>query len=127
MVLMALLISTFVTTPLVVAVYKAPEWRDEDTNTEVFQGRKLILNSECAQLACFHSTRYIPALMNLIEASLGTGTNRGLRAYAMHLMEPDQVRRGCGKQRGGTYGCYSNVTYHMVAVFLLLRDNYPGL
>ncbi|XP_058100300.1 cation/H(+) antiporter 18-like isoform X2 [Magnolia sinica] len=84
MVLMALF-TTFITTPLVVAFYKplkrssipykhrTIEREDQDTQLRI--------------LACFHSTGNIPTMINLIEASRGTGRHAGLSVYALHLME----------------------------------------
>ncbi|RWR95124.1 cation/H+ antiporter 19 [Cinnamomum micranthum f. kanehirae] len=82
MVLMALF-TTFITTPIVMAVYKparkaAPykhktiDRKDRDTELRI--------------LACFHSNRNIPTIINLIESSRGT-SRRGISVYAMHLME----------------------------------------
>ena len=44
-------------------------------------------NAQLRILACFHSTTNIPAMINLIEASRGTGKKEGLCVYALHLME----------------------------------------
>jgi hypothetical protein len=41
---------------------------------------------ELRVLACFHSSRDVPTLLNLVEASRGTGRRR-LSVYAMHLVE----------------------------------------
>lgn len=38
-------------------------------------------------LVCFHSARDIPSMLNLVEASRGTGKREGLCLYALHLME----------------------------------------
>ncbi|KAJ4968054.1 hypothetical protein NE237_014755 [Protea cynaroides] len=84
MVLMALF-TTFITTPLVMAVYK-PEKR----NKANYKHRTIESTHSSTQLrilACFHSTNNIPALINLIEASRGTGNRKGLCVYCMHLME----------------------------------------
>ncbi|XP_078160918.1 cation/H(+) antiporter 19-like [Carex rostrata] len=83
LVLMALF-TTFITTPIVKAVYKparsvAPyKHRTIEHTTET--------GSEFRVMACFHTSRNIPALINLIEASRGT-KRRLLTVYAMHLVE----------------------------------------
>ncbi|KAJ9148012.1 hypothetical protein P3X46_030111 [Hevea brasiliensis] len=84
-VLMAIF-TTFITTPIVIAVYKPAkqaiiadykhrtiERKDPDTQLRI--------------LSCFHSTWNIPTLINLIEASRGTEKRQGLCVYALHLME----------------------------------------
>nr|GMD72523.1 cation/H(+) antiporter 18-like [Ipomoea batatas] len=83
MVLMALF-TTFITTPSVIAVYKpakmaVTEYKRRSVESKDSSGKLRIL-------ACFHSTRNIPSLINLIEASRGK-EKRELRVYAMHLME----------------------------------------
>ncbi len=78
--------TTFITTPIVIAVYKPAkqaiiadykhrtiERKDPDTQLRI--------------LSCFHSTWNIPTLINLIEASRGTEKRQGLCVYALHLME----------------------------------------
>lgn len=83
LVLMALF-TTFITTPLVTAVYKparpvAPyKHRTIERATES--------DSEFRVMACFHTSRNIPTLINLIESSRGT-KRRPLTVYAMHLIE----------------------------------------
>ncbi|KAA8522472.1 hypothetical protein F0562_013167 [Nyssa sinensis] len=85
MVLMALF-TTFITTPLVVAVYK-PAKRMGTAEYKHRTIQRKDLNTRLRMLACFHSTRNIPTLINLIEASRGTEKRKGLCVYAMHLME----------------------------------------
>ncbi|KAL8111456.1 hypothetical protein AgCh_019250 [Apium graveolens] len=85
LVLMALF-TTFITTPVVVAVYKPAKKLDK----AAYKHRTVQRNetkSPLRILTCFHSTRSIPTLINFIEASRGTGRRGGLRVYAMHLME----------------------------------------
>ncbi|KAJ6703511.1 CATION/H + ANTIPORTER [Salix viminalis] len=85
MVLMAIF-TTFITTPLVVAVYKPAKRSSRDD----YKNRKIERNDTNTQLrilTCFHSARNIPTMINLIEASRGTGKKEGLCVYAMHLME----------------------------------------
>ncbi|XP_027360776.1 cation/H(+) antiporter 18-like [Abrus precatorius] len=85
MVLMALF-TTFITTPLVVAVYKpARKGRIADYKYRTI-GRKNP-NSQLRILACFHGARNIPSLINLIEASRGIQKRDALCVYAMHLKE----------------------------------------
>ncbi|KAK7291767.1 hypothetical protein RIF29_07164 [Crotalaria pallida] len=81
-VLMALF-TTFITTPIVMAVYK-PARRGAPYMHKTIQRKQI--DSELRVLACFHSTRNIPTLINLIESSRGTRRAR-LCIYAMHLME----------------------------------------
>ncbi|XP_042505093.1 cation/H(+) antiporter 18-like [Macadamia integrifolia] len=85
MVLMALF-TTFITTPLVVAVYK-PARR---ANMGDYKHRTIDRRdprTEFRVLACFHSSINIPTLINLIEVSRGTDREQGLCVYSMHLME----------------------------------------
>ncbi|PIA44749.1 hypothetical protein AQUCO_01700383v1 [Aquilegia coerulea] len=82
LVLMALF-TTFITTPIVLAIYK-PARMVKSYKHRTIQRKDL--DAELRILACFHSTRTIPSLLNLIESSRGT-RRRGLCVYAMHLME----------------------------------------
>ncbi|KAJ4950831.1 hypothetical protein NE237_027663 [Protea cynaroides] len=85
MVLMALF-TTFITTPLVVAVYKPAR----KVNMEDYKHRTITRKDPSTQLrilACFHSTISVPTLTNLIEVSRGTDRQQGLCVYCMHLME----------------------------------------
>ncbi|MED6122981.1 Cation/H(+) antiporter 19 [Stylosanthes scabra] len=82
-VLMALF-TTFITTPIVMAVYK-PARRGAPYKYKTIQRKDL--DTELRMLACFHSTRSIPTLLNLIESSRGTKKSGKLCIYAMHLME----------------------------------------
>ncbi|CAI9090915.1 OLC1v1025803C1 [Oldenlandia corymbosa var. corymbosa] len=85
MVLMALF-TTFITTPLVRAVYKpARRTKRDDYKHRTIERKNR--NSELRILACFHSARNIPSIINLFEASRGTQKRESLRVYAMHLME----------------------------------------
>ncbi|KAL2544282.1 Cation/H(+) antiporter 18 [Forsythia ovata] len=84
MVLMALF-TTFITTPLVVSIYKPAQMaRSEYKNRTI---KRKDSSSQLRILTCFQSTRNIPTLINLMEASRGIGKREGLRVYAMHLME----------------------------------------
>ncbi|XP_062204542.1 cation/H(+) antiporter 19-like [Phragmites australis] len=84
MVLMALF-TTFITTPIVMAIYKParPSVPYKRRTVECAPGDA---NSELRVLACFHTNRNIPTLLNLVEASRGRG-HRRLVMYAMHLVE----------------------------------------
>ncbi|CAK8563907.1 unnamed protein product [Lathyrus sativus] len=82
-VLMALF-TTFITTPIVMAVYK-PARRGAPYKHKTIQRKDR--ESELRVLACFHSTRNIPTLINLVESSRGTRKRGRLCIYAMHLME----------------------------------------
>ncbi|KAI9113734.1 hypothetical protein K1719_014985 [Acacia pycnantha] len=82
-VLMALF-TTFITTPIVMAVYK-PARRGAPYKHKTIQRKDQ--EAELRVLACFHSTRNIPTLINLVESSRGTRKRGKLCIYAMHLME----------------------------------------
>ncbi|XP_049381958.1 cation/H(+) antiporter 18-like [Solanum stenotomum] len=84
MVLMALF-TTFMTTPLVIATYKPAKMAVTE-----YKNRTIMRKDTSKQLrilTCFHGTRNIPTLINLIEATRGTEKKEGLRVYAMHLLE----------------------------------------
>ncbi|XP_021838512.1 cation/H(+) antiporter 18-like [Spinacia oleracea] len=83
MVLMAL-VTTFITTPIVTAVYKPAK------RTRAYKLRTIQRKDSTSQLrimSCFHSNGNIPTMINLIEALRGTEKKQGLTVYAMHLME----------------------------------------
>ncbi|KAG4403927.1 hypothetical protein GLYMA_01G223600v4 [Glycine max] len=85
MVLMAVF-TTFITTPLVTAVYKpARKGKIVDYKYRTI-GRKNA-NSQLRILTCFHGARNIPSMINLIEASRGIRKGDALCVYAMHLKE----------------------------------------
>lgn len=85
MVLMAIF-TTFITTPLVMAVYKPAKRRNQVENKYKTVERK-DPNTQLRIMTLFYSTRNIPTMINLIEASRGTDKREGLCVYAMHLME----------------------------------------
>ena len=66
MVLMAVF-TTFITTPLVTAVYK-PARKGKITNYKYRTIGRKNANSQLRILACFHGARNIPSMINLIEA-----------------------------------------------------------
>ncbi|PKA56623.1 Cation/H(+) antiporter 19 [Apostasia shenzhenica] len=82
MVLMALF-TTFITTPIVTAIYK-PARRAAPYKHRRIERRDS--GSELRVLACFHGRRIISSIINLIESSRGTGRG-GITVYAMHLVE----------------------------------------
>ncbi|KAK9698508.1 hypothetical protein RND81_08G109700 [Saponaria officinalis] len=84
MVLMALF-TTFITTPLVMAVYKPANNRKRPYKTRTIQRKDPA--SQLRIMACFHSGSNIPTMINLIEAARGTEKKQGISVYAMHLME----------------------------------------
>ncbi|KAI3468652.1 hypothetical protein Pfo_025315 [Paulownia fortunei] len=84
MVLMALF-TTFITTPTVITIYKPARMARSEYKHRTIQRKKS--DTQLRLLTCFHSTRNIPTLINLMEASRGTGNREGLRVYTMHLME----------------------------------------
>ncbi|OMO79672.1 Cation/H+ exchanger [Corchorus capsularis] len=84
MVLMALF-TTFITTPVVMAVYKPSRGRKEDYKHRSIERKNP--DTQLRILACFHSARNIPSMINLLEASRGVAKREGLSVYALHLME----------------------------------------
>ncbi|XP_066356255.1 cation/H(+) antiporter 19-like [Miscanthus floridulus] len=84
MVLMALF-TTFITTPIVMAIYK-PARRTVPYKRRTVECAPGDADSELRVLACFHTNRHIPTLLNLVEATRGTARRR-LTMYAMHLVE----------------------------------------
>ncbi|CAA2938511.1 cation H(+) antiporter 18-like [Olea europaea subsp. europaea] len=84
MVLMALF-TTFMTTPLVISVYKPAQMATSQYKNRTIKRKDT--SSQLRILTCFQSTRNVPTLINLMEASRGIGKREGLRVYAMHLME----------------------------------------
>uniref|UniRef100_A0A0D9Y1H3 Uncharacterized protein n=1 Tax=Leersia perrieri TaxID=77586 RepID=A0A0D9Y1H3_9ORYZ len=85
MVLMALF-TTFITTPIVMAVYKPARPSVPYKRRTVDPAGSGDADGELRVLACFHTNRNIPTLLNLVESSRGTGRGR-LVMYAMHLVE----------------------------------------
>ncbi|KAK8965119.1 Cation/H(+) antiporter 19 [Platanthera guangdongensis] len=88
MVLMALF-TTFMTTPIVMGIFKPARKAAE---AAAYRHRKIERrmndsDGELRILACFHGSRNIPTLINLIESSRGTRRRGGLAVYAMHLVE----------------------------------------
>jgi hypothetical protein len=84
MVLMAL-VTTFLTTPAISAVYR-PARRQASYTHRTVERDDADADSELRVLACFHASRGIPTLINLVEASRGTRRSK-LTMYAMHLVE----------------------------------------
>lgn len=84
MVLMALF-TTFITTPVVMSIYKPARLAASKYKRRMIQTEKS--SSRLSLLFCFNSNSSIPSLLNLIEISRGTAYTSGLRVYAMHLME----------------------------------------
>ena len=84
MVLMAL-VTTFITTPTVMALYKPAR------NQVPYSRRVLYVpgskdDAELRVLACVHGMPNVHAIINLIEASRGT-RKRTLRMYILHLLQ----------------------------------------
>ncbi|WCJ34710.1 Cation/H(+) antiporter 18 [Euphorbia peplus] len=84
-VLMAIF-TTFVTTPVVIAIYKPAKLAIRGDYKHRSIERKNP-NTELRILTCFHSYTNIPTMINVIEASRGTEKRQGLCVYALHLME----------------------------------------
>ncbi|OVA06730.1 Cation/H+ exchanger [Macleaya cordata] len=85
MVLMALF-TTFITTPIVMIIYK-PSKREGSADYKNKTIERKDASSQLRILSCFHSTKNIPTMINLIEASRGSGRQEGLCVYALHLTE----------------------------------------
>ncbi|KAG9142506.1 hypothetical protein Leryth_017007 [Lithospermum erythrorhizon] len=84
MVMMALF-TTFITTPVVIAIYKPAK-----IAVTKYKHRRIQRDSPNAKLkmlTCFYGSKNIPSLINLVEASRGVEKKGGLTVYAMHLME----------------------------------------
>ncbi|KAL3498944.1 hypothetical protein ACH5RR_041676 [Cinchona calisaya] len=84
LVLMALF-TTFITTPVVTVIYLPLKMARSEYKHRTIQRKET--SSLLRLLTCFHSSRNIPSLINLIEASRGVEKREGLHVYAMHLME----------------------------------------
>ncbi|XP_077251247.1 cation/H(+) antiporter 18-like [Tasmannia lanceolata] len=84
MVLMALF-TTFITTPIVIAIFKPARRTSTPYKHRTIQRKDR--GTQLRIMSCFHSSRNIPTLINLIEASRGIDSRAGLCVYAMHLME----------------------------------------
>ncbi|XP_020113734.1 cation/H(+) antiporter 19-like isoform X1 [Ananas comosus] len=82
LVLMAL-VTTFLTTPVVMAIYKPARRAAPYKHRAVDRADA---GSELRVLACFHTSRNIPTIINVVESSRGT-RRRGLTVYAVHLVE----------------------------------------
>ncbi len=83
MVLMALF-TTFITTPLVMAIYKPAR------NPIPYTRKKLDMQDDPKNdfriMSCVHGMKNVPAMINLMETTRGI-RKRALRLYILHLME----------------------------------------
>ncbi|CAI9274483.1 unnamed protein product [Lactuca saligna] len=86
LVLMAL-VTTFITTPSVIAVYKPAKAPTKSEYKQRTIYRKGFASSQFRMFFTFHGIRNLPTIVNLIEASRGTGKKETLTVHAMHLME----------------------------------------
>ncbi|KAL6349000.1 hypothetical protein AAG906_033656 [Vitis piasezkii] len=84
MVLMALF-TTFITTPLVISVYK-PAKRPSKADYKHRTIDRKNPNGELRILVCFRSTNNIPTMINLIEASRGTGKRKDFRSSVISMV-----------------------------------------
>ncbi|KAE8670830.1 Cation/H(+) antiporter 18 [Hibiscus syriacus] len=82
-VLMALF-TTFITTPVVMAVYKPARWKTDYKYRTI---ERKNADTQLRILACLHTARNIPSMINLFEVSRGVAKREGLSVYALHLME----------------------------------------
>ncbi|XP_074271236.1 cation/H(+) antiporter 20-like [Silene latifolia] len=95
LVLMALF-TTFITTPIVMAIYK-PEKRDTYSPKRKLQPDPSQMDPSVAgtstskdvfrMLACAHGPGNVPGLINLIESTRSTVDKSKLKLYIMHLVE----------------------------------------
>ncbi|KAG9141174.1 hypothetical protein Leryth_001664 [Lithospermum erythrorhizon] len=85
MVLMALF-TTFITTPIVLSVYK-PAKRESGSAYKHRTIERKNSNTQLRILTCFHSSRNIPSIINLLESSRGIQKLESLCVYALHLRE----------------------------------------
>ncbi|XP_076951879.1 cation/H(+) antiporter 18-like [Bidens hawaiensis] len=87
LVLMAL-VTTFITTPSVIAVYKPAKKLAEAEYKHRTIYRKGSATGQLRMFFTFHGIRNLPTIINLIEASRETGRKKEtLSVHAMHLME----------------------------------------
>lgn len=86
MVLMALF-TTFITTPVVMAVYKPARRAKKEGEYKHRTVERENTNSQLRILTCFHGAGSIPSMINLLEASRGIEKGEGLCVYALHLRE----------------------------------------
>ncbi|KAH9620473.1 hypothetical protein KSS87_016583 [Heliosperma pusillum] len=95
LVLMALF-TTFMTTPIVMAIYK-PDKRDIRSPKRKLQSNRFQIEptsgsspntrDEFKMLACAHGPGNVPGLINLIESTRSTVEKSKLKLYIMHLIE----------------------------------------
>ncbi len=78
------LFTTFITTPLVMAIYKPAR------NPIPYTRKKLDMQDDPKNdfriLSCVHGMKNVPAMINLMETTRGI-RKRALRLYILHLME----------------------------------------
>jgi hypothetical protein len=86
MVLMALF-TTFITTPIVMAVYKPARRAKKEGEYKHRTVERDNTNTQLRILTCFHGAGSIPSMINLLEASRGIEKGEGLCVYALHLRE----------------------------------------
>ncbi|KAJ6722151.1 CATION/H + ANTIPORTER [Salix viminalis] len=115
LVLMALF-TTFITTPIVMVVYKPARKGAPYKNRTV---KRKDLDTELRLLACFHSSRNIPTTINLVECSRGTRKRGRLCVYAMHLMELSE--------RSSAISMLSSVTIRPMTAISALNTIYEDI
>ncbi|PHT59333.1 hypothetical protein CQW23_01696 [Capsicum baccatum] len=79
------LFTTFITTPIVISVYKPAKLAVTAYKHKTIERKNT--SKQLRILTCFHSSRNIPGMLNLIEVSRRIEKRERLRVYAMHLME----------------------------------------
>lgn len=89
LVLMALF-TTFMTTPIVKAIYKPYVVASQSENSLERQNspkKNSKKEKELRILACIHGPESVPSLINLIESTRTSSENSPLKVYVMHLVE----------------------------------------
>ncbi|URE07741.1 Sodium/hydrogen exchanger family [Musa troglodytarum] len=122
MVLMALF-TTFITTPIVMGIYKPAGRAAPYKHRTIERSDK---NSELRVLACFHGLRNVPTMINLAEISRGI-RHRRLTLYAMHLMELSERSSAISmvhkaRRNGLPFWNRRDNTDHMVVAFEAYRQ-----
>lgn len=85
MVLMALF-TTFITTPVVMALYKPARNPVPYNRRTLYMPNEKVADSELRLLACVHGIPNVHAIINVVEAARGT-RKRPLHMYMLHLLE----------------------------------------
>eukprot|EP00249_Psilotum_nudum_P001901 c14647_g1_i1 orf=14-1201(+) len=77
------LVTTFLTTPIVMALYKPRRTPESYVNKTL---DSCGMKDELRILACIYGARNVPGMVNLLEATRGIGKHM-MKAYVLHLVE----------------------------------------